>query len=119
MAGIGRIDNVGGMPLHEDGTAAPLRVNDLIQFLTDRKRSTKCPHCEWRGGWEIAMQDTAGDEEAPGESENPRLQIFRTESLCGNLHTSTAVICPNCGHFGQIATYKLRQWQLGKETGDE
>ncbi|MBF8746869.1 hypothetical protein [Pseudomonas monteilii] len=94
----------------EDGSLPDLRMADLLAFLSKQGRSPKCPHCEWKGGWEIAM-----NEEDPTDT-NPKLEILTHQNLRGTFLTTAAMTCPNCGHFAQISTYKIRQI-LGS-TGD-
>lgn len=104
---VGRGEKLSGdFLLFEDGTKEPLRMNDLIGFLSARKRSSSCPHCDYRGGWEIAMF------EADSEETNPKLEIFVLDTASGSKHSTAALTCPNCGHFAQVATYKIRQFML-------
>lgn len=111
MATRTRISGLENVLLCEDGSLPPLRASDLINFFTERKRSTQCPHCEWRGGWEIAMQDADADD--------PKLQIFIEASLTGDKHSNVGVVCPNCGHFASVATYKIREFLKNKESAHE
>lgn len=97
----GRLENV--FLFVEDESLPALRMNDLLKFLSQQGRSPKCPHCEWKGGWEIAM-----NEDDPSDK-NPKLEILRHQNLRGTFLTTAAMTCPNCGHFAQIATYKIRQ----------
>lgn len=97
-------------PLHlreHENESEPLRMNDLMDLLNDSGRYTKCPHCDHKGAWEIST--TSEERENPGD--NPRLTMYRNYagSEADHYHTTAAMTCPNCGHFAQISTYKIRQ----------
>ena len=107
--GLGHRIKPGSVLLFEDGSQDPLRMQDLISFLAARQRRSSCPHCSWQGGWEIAMF------EENDQDENPKLEIFKLDTLSQSIHTCVAIICPNCGHFAQIATYKIREFMAEAE----
>ncbi|WP_156176557.1 hypothetical protein [Pseudomonas veronii] len=52
-------------------------------------------------------------------AEDPKLQIFIEVSMAGDKHSNVGVVCPNCGHFATIATYKIREFLKGKEPAHE
>ena len=105
---IGSAQNIGQFLIVEDGSDPPLRMNDLLSFFSAKKRSTKCPCCDWIGGWEIATH-----EENP-EEENPKLDIITLAGSNGPALSTAGMTCPNCGHFTQVSTYKIRQHMLTK-----
>lgn len=93
----------------EDGSLPPLRMSHLLMFLSTQGRSTKCPHCEWNGGWEIALHEEADDLEDESGFFNPRLEIITHGNIRGGTRTTVAMTCPNCGSFSEISTYKIRE----------
>lgn len=100
--------------LAESSDDEPLRLSHLMEFLTTAKRSTTCPHCNYRGPWEISLQLEEGE-----DSENPRLTIYMDHVISGGYHTSSGMTCANCGHFAQISTYKIRQFLAQQEGSNE
>ena len=97
--------------LMEDGKP-PLRELDVVQFLRDRGRDTKCPFCPHDGGWNMHLKF---DDEV--NEPNPRLSIFRIPLEATNTedHTSVALTCPRCGHFSLISTFIIRLYLRDKE----
>lgn len=97
----------------EDGTLEPLRMNDIMRFLSGSGRTPACPHCDWVGGWEIALN------EENSTDTNPKLDIFVIPNLAGDGITTAALTCPQCGYFSQISTYKIRQFLTDQGEGHE
>ncbi|MGP5331967.1 hypothetical protein [Pseudomonas helleri] len=93
----------------EDGTLPPLRMSHLLIFLSLQGRSTKCPYCEWNGGWEVALHEDGEDIEDESGLINPRLEIITHGNIMGGARTTVAMTCPNCGNFAEISTYKIRE----------
>ncbi len=90
----------------------PLRLEDLMRFLLAARRRTQCPHCDHRGPWEVSLNETADD----FDPQNPPLTMYRNYIQDGSFHTSAGMTCPQCGHFAEVATYKIRAFI---EQGDE
>lgn len=113
MMDNGSTKRLGSFQLYEDGSLPPLRMKDLTGFCTARGRARHCPHCDWSGGWEIAL-----NEEDPNDT-NPKLDIFILPTMSNSKHTASALICPNCGHLAMISTYKIRQYMDAKDALNE
>lgn len=90
--------------LAEKPDSDPLRLKNLMAFLIAVKRSTQCPHCDHKGGWEISLNEVEGE-----DAENPRLSLITNATLDGETHTAAAMTCPKCGHLATISTYKIRE----------
>lgn len=88
----------------------PLRLLDFMEFLNLTGRYSKCPHCPHDGQWEISTQDDV----EPGMERNPKVTIYKTGVAHGSPHTQVGLTCPNCGHFAQVSTYKIRQFQAAQ-----
>lgn len=101
-------------PVEDDGDLEPLRISDLVDFFSDRKRSLSCPYCTHKGGWEIALHTLVVEDD-----KDPLLVIFPNKSVNGTSHNSCGLTCPNCGHFTFVSTYKIRQYlkESGRENG--
>lgn len=98
--------------LHEEDDDDPLRLGDLMRFLIAVRRKTQCPHCEHRGQWAVALNDSSPHY----NGENPPLTLFKNHLLHGSYHTAAGMTCPNCGHFAMISTYKIREFLAEEES---
>lgn len=45
---------------------------------------------------------------------NPKVTLYKTGVGHGSPHTQVGLTCPNCGHFAQVSTYKIRQFQAAQ-----
>ena len=93
----------------EDGSLPPLRMSSLLIFLSLQGRSPRCPHCDWEGGWELALHDMDADDEDEQGFVDPKLEILVHANMRGTTRTTVGMTCPNCGHFAEVSTYKIRQ----------
>ncbi|WP_248769044.1 hypothetical protein [Pseudomonas sp. MWU12-2345] len=99
--------------LAEDGSGDPLRAQDLIDFFVATNRSPKCPCCPHEGAWDFSLQTVEGEGEGEG-SKNLPLSIYVHVMIDGQRHTTAGMTCPKCGHFAQISTYKIREFQASR-----